>query len=209
MHGYQMIQELSRRSGGRWNPTAASVYPTLQMLEDEGLVTTRQSPEGKRLFELTDAGREEAARVAVASPRLPWEPAHAEPAEPTRDLFVAIGDTARVLLGAAAMADDGQRARIVELLNELRDDLGAIVPQAATSEPLKGWGRGPRLRFGVPGFSFDIPEWIFGPGRGASPSGSWPAGARSPGGSSGFPDREEWDDPEAGGWDEDEEDDEV
>ena len=39
MHGYQVMQELGERSGGRWRPSAGSVYPTLQQLEDEGLVT--------------------------------------------------------------------------------------------------------------------------------------------------------------------------
>src|SRR4030088_2746910 len=38
MHGYQVIQELSERSGGMWRPSPGSVYPTLQLLEDEGLV---------------------------------------------------------------------------------------------------------------------------------------------------------------------------
>ncbi len=38
MHGYEMIQELEDRTGGRWRPSAGSIYPTLQLLEDEGLV---------------------------------------------------------------------------------------------------------------------------------------------------------------------------
>ena len=38
MHGYQVMQELAERSGGRWHPSAGSIYPTLQQLEDEGLV---------------------------------------------------------------------------------------------------------------------------------------------------------------------------
>src|SRR6516164_6041252 len=39
MHGYQIIQEITDRSGGVWAPSPGSVYPTLQHLEDEGLVT--------------------------------------------------------------------------------------------------------------------------------------------------------------------------
>ncbi len=38
MHGYQIIQELSQRSGGAWSPSAGSVYPTLALLADEGLI---------------------------------------------------------------------------------------------------------------------------------------------------------------------------
>ena len=41
MHGYQMITELTERSGGAWRPSAGSVHPTLQQLEDEGLVQQR------------------------------------------------------------------------------------------------------------------------------------------------------------------------
>src|SRR3954449_8942429 len=40
MHGYEMIQELDQRTGGVWRPSPGSVYPTLQLLEDEGLITS-------------------------------------------------------------------------------------------------------------------------------------------------------------------------
>jgi DNA-binding PadR family transcriptional regulator len=56
MHGYRIIQQLSEQSGGRWRPSAGSVYPTLQQLEDEGLVTSEEG-EGRRVFSLTEAGR--------------------------------------------------------------------------------------------------------------------------------------------------------
>ncbi|MET9508291.1 PadR family transcriptional regulator [Streptomyces flavidovirens] len=70
MHGYEMIQEISERSGGAWRPSPGSVYPTLQLLEDEGLIVS-ESEGGKKLFTLTDAGRTEAG----AGPRAPWEEA--------------------------------------------------------------------------------------------------------------------------------------
>ena len=41
MNGYQIIQEIAERSGGAWKPSPGSIYPTLQQLEDEGLVTRR------------------------------------------------------------------------------------------------------------------------------------------------------------------------
>src|SRR6188472_4443264 len=59
MHGYQIITELGERSGGEWRPSAGSVYPTLQQLEDEGLVRSEAS-DGRRVMALTDAGREAA-----------------------------------------------------------------------------------------------------------------------------------------------------
>jgi DNA-binding PadR family transcriptional regulator len=63
MHGYQVIQELEERSGGRWRPSAGSVYPTLQLFEDEGLVRS-QEVDGRRVYTLTDAGN----AAAAASP---------------------------------------------------------------------------------------------------------------------------------------------
>lgn len=55
-HGYQLIQEIRERSDGLWRPSPGSVYPTIQQLEDEGLVHVERV-EGRRVVELTDAGR--------------------------------------------------------------------------------------------------------------------------------------------------------
>jgi DNA-binding PadR family transcriptional regulator len=65
MHGYQVIQELESRTDGRWRPSAGSVYPTLQLLEDEGLVTS-QEVEGRRTYTLTDAGRKAAGDTPLS-----------------------------------------------------------------------------------------------------------------------------------------------
>ncbi len=55
MHGYEVIQELEAQSGGRWRPSAGSVYPTLQQLADEGLVTSDEV-DGRRTYTLTEQG---------------------------------------------------------------------------------------------------------------------------------------------------------
>ncbi|MFC9595916.1 PadR family transcriptional regulator [Streptomyces sp. NPDC056944] len=70
MHGYEMIREIGERSDGAWKPSPGSVYPTLQMLEDEGLITSA-SEGGKKLFTLTESGRAEAEE----GPDAPWEEA--------------------------------------------------------------------------------------------------------------------------------------
>ncbi|MFI8453335.1 PadR family transcriptional regulator [Streptomyces erythrochromogenes] len=70
MHGYEMIQEIGERSGGAWKPSPGSVYPTLSLLEDEGLISS-ESEGGKKLFTLTEAGRAE----AESGPDAPWEDA--------------------------------------------------------------------------------------------------------------------------------------
>ena len=71
MNGYQIIQEIAERSGGVWKPSPGSIYPTLQQLEDEGLVRT-ENDGGRRAYTLTDEGRAYVAEHAdeVAAP---WE----------------------------------------------------------------------------------------------------------------------------------------
>jgi DNA-binding PadR family transcriptional regulator len=54
-HGYEIIQEIAERSGGRWRPSPGSVYPTISQLEDEGLVLVEKA-EGRRVCRLTEAG---------------------------------------------------------------------------------------------------------------------------------------------------------
>ena len=68
MHGYQIIHEIEERSGGSWKPSPGSVYPTLQLLADEGLVAAEESG-GRKTYSLTEEGRQ-AAEAAPGS--APW-----------------------------------------------------------------------------------------------------------------------------------------
>jgi DNA-binding PadR family transcriptional regulator len=72
MHGYRIIHEISERTGGSWNPDAGSVYPTLQLLADEGLVAA-ETTDGRKLYALTEAGRAAVARDGITAP---WADAH-------------------------------------------------------------------------------------------------------------------------------------
>ncbi|HXQ29856.1 MAG TPA: PadR family transcriptional regulator [Gemmatimonadales bacterium] len=54
-HGYEVMKELEERMRGYYTPSPGTVYPTLQWLEDEGLVTVRDF-EGKKVYEITPAG---------------------------------------------------------------------------------------------------------------------------------------------------------
>jgi DNA-binding PadR family transcriptional regulator len=56
-HGYELIKELEERTGGAYRPSAGVIYPTLAMLEDEGLVRQAGGEDGRKLFEPTDAGK--------------------------------------------------------------------------------------------------------------------------------------------------------
>jgi DNA-binding PadR family transcriptional regulator len=58
MHGYQLMQAIAERSGGRWTPSPGTVYPTINQLEDEGLVEVTAAS-GRKLVTLTDAGRQQ------------------------------------------------------------------------------------------------------------------------------------------------------
>ncbi|MHC2186945.1 DNA-binding PadR family transcriptional regulator [Rathayibacter agropyri] len=68
MHGYQIIHEIEQRSGGDWKPSPGSVYPTLQLLADEGLIAADEQ-NGRKTYSLTDAGR---AQVADSGTSTPW-----------------------------------------------------------------------------------------------------------------------------------------
>jgi DNA-binding PadR family transcriptional regulator len=70
MHGYQIIHEIEERSDGAWKPSPGSVYPTLQLLADEGLIGAEES-NGRKTYSLTDEGRRVAE--AGADQPAPWE----------------------------------------------------------------------------------------------------------------------------------------
>ena len=57
-HGYELMKMLAQRSGGIYRASAGTIYPTLQQLEDEGLIAA-EAQEGKRVFRITDEGRRE------------------------------------------------------------------------------------------------------------------------------------------------------
>jgi DNA-binding PadR family transcriptional regulator len=113
MHGYQIIQELAERTGGIWRPSPGSVYPTLQQLEDEELVRETSSDSGKRVYELTDAGREQAATSTA-----PW----AAVSEESDDALVALRDLAHHVLAATRqVAHAGTTAQVEAAQEVLRD----------------------------------------------------------------------------------------
>ncbi len=134
MHGYEMIQEIEERSGGYWRPSAGSIYPTLQLLEDEGLIAGEKS-EGKRRFALTDDGRAATRERAEESESLPWERVRTgAPPELVR-LGHSVQQLRATLGGALNAADESQRARIRELLDETRRGIYAILAEEGPASP--------------------------------------------------------------------------
>jgi DNA-binding PadR family transcriptional regulator len=61
MHGYELMRRLEERSGGIYRASAGTIYPTLQQLEDEGLVIS-ETQDGKKIYRLTEEGRRELQR---------------------------------------------------------------------------------------------------------------------------------------------------
>ena len=125
MHGYQIIQELTARSGGAWSPSAGSVYPTLQLLADEGLVTSEEVGD-KKVFSLTEAGT--AAVAETADRPAPWDEA-AQGDSGAQGLREAAGRLMPAIwqIGKSGSADQVQRAATI--LVEARKQLYAILAE--------------------------------------------------------------------------------
>jgi DNA-binding PadR family transcriptional regulator len=129
MHGYEMIQELDARTGGVWRPSPGSVYPTLQMLEDEGLVSSEEDG-GKRLFSLTDTGSEEAS----AQTTVPWDEVTEAAGENVMRGREAIGQLMVALQQVMAVGSETQKARALEVVNDSRRRLYGILADDPEAE---------------------------------------------------------------------------
>ncbi|HWC82204.1 MAG TPA: PadR family transcriptional regulator [Pseudonocardiaceae bacterium] len=133
MHGYEMIQEIGSRSGGIWRPSPGSVYPTLQLLADEGLVTVEENS-GKRLYALTEAGRAEAGKLGDTPP---WEQVAGGVDQAQVDLRAVLGEvtvaTGQLAQAASRMSGERSTAAVAEaakILTEARQKLYLILAEA-------------------------------------------------------------------------------
>jgi DNA-binding PadR family transcriptional regulator len=129
-NGYQIIQEIAERSGGAWKPSPGSIYPTLQQLEDEGLVAA-ETDGGRRAFRLTEDGRTYVAEHGdeIAAP---WA-ARTEPAEDD-GLKPLIGQVAAAMWQIMAVGSPEQQAEAREAVTALRKRLYGILAEDDDSE---------------------------------------------------------------------------
>jgi DNA-binding PadR family transcriptional regulator len=127
MHGYQIMQRLEERSGGAWRPSPGSVYPTLQLLEDQGLIKGEQA-EGRRVFALTDAGREEAEKLSERVGDAPFgEGGDVDPRFALRQEFFSLGGAFKQV-AQVGTPDDVQKA--IAILREARKRIYALLADA-------------------------------------------------------------------------------
>ncbi len=120
MHGYQLMQAIADRSGGRWTPSPGAIYPTISQLEDEGLVTVTADA-GRKLVTLTDAGREQIEARRSSGATDPF--AGAAGSGPATDLRGLLGELHGAVRQVARTGTDEQHAAAAAILTEARRSL--------------------------------------------------------------------------------------
>ena len=119
MHGYQLMQAIAERSGGRWTPSPGAIYPTIAQLEDEGLVTVT-AESGRKLVTITDAGRQQLAERKEAGAD-PFAGFRAD--GPGVDLRGVVEQLTLAVRQIARTGTEAQLASAVSILGEARRSL--------------------------------------------------------------------------------------
>lgn len=130
LNGYQVIQQIGERSGGAWRPSPGSVYPTINQLEDEGLVAPDET-DGRRALRLTAAGEDYVAGHPDELAAV-WEPFAAPATEEPSDfsaLKPEIGAVMNAVWQILTTGTDQQRRDAVEVLIETRRKLYGLLAE--------------------------------------------------------------------------------
>ncbi len=125
-NGYQIIQEISARTQGVWRPSAGSVYPALQQLEDEGLIQAEAGEDRRRLYTLTEQGRsyvEEHADELRAS----WDAVTGSVDDADRQLWHTVHQVMMAVHQVAQAGSAGQVAQAGKILADTRRALYRIL----------------------------------------------------------------------------------
>ncbi|ALR10389.1 PadR family transcriptional regulator [Mycobacteroides saopaulense] len=123
MHGYEMIREIAERSNNIWRPSPGSVYPTLQLLVDEGLIAETEGSGSRKQFELTAEGSESAEKLDTP----PWEKINEDADPSVLDLRSALGQLMGAVAQSAHAASPEQQQRIIEIVNSARKQIYGIL----------------------------------------------------------------------------------
>ena len=135
VNGYQVIQQIADRSGGEWRPSPGSVYPTIQQLEDEGLIEA-DDERGRRTFRLTADGE---AYVAANPDELAavWAPFEARRERQSTEfagLKPEIGQVMGAVWQILTTGTDRQRRDAVEILVDTRRRLYGLLADGDDGE---------------------------------------------------------------------------
>jgi DNA-binding PadR family transcriptional regulator len=131
MHGYEMLQELAERTQGLWRPSPGSLYPALQLLEDQELVVS-VTADGRRRYELTDAGR--AAKAERPSGPAPWETMLRDADKDDMALGRTMRQVAIAIRQVAEAGSASQKLRAKALLEELRRQTYLLLAETPESD---------------------------------------------------------------------------
>jgi DNA-binding PadR family transcriptional regulator len=132
-NGYQIMSDIEERSSGAWRPSPGAVYPALSQLADEGLIVGEESA-GKRVFRLTDAGREYVEQNPDMA-RGAWESSEQQEAWEIPGLFA---EAARLGHGIVQIAHAGSPAQVRQaerLLEQTRRAIYRILADEDDDEP--------------------------------------------------------------------------
>ncbi|NAZ84354.1 PadR family transcriptional regulator, partial [Kineococcus sp. R8] len=123
-NGYRIIGEVEQRSGGAWKPSPGSVYPTLQQLQDEGLVAT--DPADAKQFVLTGEGRRYVEEELAGVPA-PWDAPEFRAQEGEHALHAQLGQIALTAQQVLLAGRPGDVPRVSDVLERCRRELVAIL----------------------------------------------------------------------------------
>jgi DNA-binding PadR family transcriptional regulator len=123
MHGYEIISHLEAKTHGMWRPSAGSVYPNLQLLEEQDLITSKNEND-KKIYSLTDKGKVEAERVHDRF-KARWEERDSH-AKSHKDLKMSFVDAMGILKQIASQDSEAKNEKVKEILNEAKDKLAKL-----------------------------------------------------------------------------------
>jgi len=125
MHGYEIISSLEEKSHGMWRPSAGSVYPTLQLLQDQDLVTCEEIS-GKKVYTLTKKGTEAADNAEEF--KAPWEE-KIKSAKTFKDLKHIFHESVILLKQIASQNSDEKNEEVKKIFTETRDKLAKLAEE--------------------------------------------------------------------------------
>ncbi|HTW16104.1 MAG TPA: PadR family transcriptional regulator [Nocardioides sp.] len=133
INGYQVIQQITERSGGAWRPSPGSVYPTIQQLQDEGLVEVDESSK-RRTVRLTEDGEAYVAERGdeLAAVWTPFEDREREERSDFADLKPEIGQVMGAVWQIVTTGSESQRRAAVDVLVDTRRRLYGILAEGDT-----------------------------------------------------------------------------